>query len=176
MFKKISAASAVIALLSATSLQAATPQQCIPPETAESLLTYVLPGALGALRTKCTASLPSNAALLQADSAQVQKYEAASAAAWPKAAPAIKILVGQEFPADIEMDAFRPFIDSMLPAMLVQEINAKDCPTIDKVYSLLEPVPAANLATLTIMLAQLGSDETKEDEKDPFNICKAQTE
>src|SRR5690554_7021916 len=71
MFKKISAASAVIALLSATSLQAATPQQCIPPETAESLLTYVLPGALGALRTKCTASLPSNAALLDRKSTRL---------------------------------------------------------------------------------------------------------
>ncbi|HEY9092704.1 hypothetical protein [Parasphingorhabdus sp.] len=174
--KKISAAAAMIGLLSATSLQAAETQQCIPPETAESLLTYVLPGALGALRTKCTSSLPANAPLLQTDSPQVQKYEAASAAAWPKAAPAIRILAGQNFPADIELDAFRPLIDAMVPAMLVQELKTEDCPTINKVYSLLEPVPAANLATLTVMLAQLGSNETKENEKDPFNICKAPTE
>lgn len=181
MLKQMSAAAAMIAVLNATSLQAAETRQCIPAETAAALITYALPGALVALRTKCTASLPATAPLLQADSAQMQKYEVASEKAWPKAIPAIKSMVGQDFPANLEMDAFRPFIDAMVPAMLVQEVKTKDCPTIDKVYGLLEPLPAENLASLTVMLAQLGRDDNKvggdkENEKSPFNICKGPVE
>ncbi len=176
MFRKISAASAAIALVSATSAQAAETKPCIPAETAESLITYILPGALGAVRTKCSNSLPASAALLQVDSEQMQRYQYDSERAWPKASTAIGLMVGQDFPENLEMDAMRPFVDAMIPAMLAQEIKAKDCPTIDKVYGLLEPMPTANLAGLTVMLAQLGSNDGKEGRKDPFNICKAVSE
>lgn len=176
MFKKISTVSAVIALLNATSLHAAEAKQCIPAETAESLITYVLPGALGAVRTKCSESLPATAGLLQVDSAQMQRYEADSQKAWPKASTAIGLLVGQDLPENMEMDAFRPFVDAMIPAMLAQEIKSGDCPTIDKVYGLLEPMPTANLAGLTVMLAQLGNSDGDKGRKDPFNICKAPIE
>lgn len=176
MLNKISAASAIIALLSATSVQAAEPKQCIPAETAESLITYILPGALGAVRTKCSTSLPASAALLEVDSVRMQRYEADSQRAWPKASTAIGLMVGQDLPENLGTDAMRPFVDAMIPAMLAQEIQAKDCPTIDKVYSLLEPMPTANLASLTVMLAQLGSNGKQESRKDPFNICKAPAE
>ncbi|GAA0481992.1 hypothetical protein GCM10009096_25320 [Parasphingorhabdus litoris] len=176
MFKKLSAASAMIALITGTSLQAAEAKQCIPAEQAESLITYVLPGALNAVRTKCSGSLPATATLLQVDSAQMQRYEADSQRAWPEASTAIGLLVGQDLPENMEMDAMRPFVDAMIPAMLAQEVKAKDCPTIDKVYGLLEPMPTANLAALTVMLAQLGSNDEKEGRKDPFNICKAPIE
>jgi len=176
MLSKISAVSAIIALLGATSVQAAEPKQCIPAETAESLITYVLPGALGAARTKCLSSLPASAALLQVDSARMQRYEADSQRAWPQASTAIGLMVGQDLPENLSLDAMRPFVDAMIPTMLAQEIKAKDCPTIDKVYSLLEPMPTANLASLTVMLAQLGSNGEEEGRKDPFNICKAPAE
>ncbi len=176
MFRKISAASAAIALLSATSAQAAETKQCMPAETAKSLITYILPGALGAVRTKCASTLPASAALLQVDSEQMQRYEAASQEAWPEASAAIGLIAGQDLPENIEIDAMRPFVDAMIPAMLAQEVKSKDCATIDKVYGLLEPMPAANLASLTVMLAQLGSNDNKEGRKDPFNICKAPVE
>jgi len=176
MVKYISAAAATIALLNTTSLQAAEVRKCIPAEAAESLITYALPGALGALRTKCGTSLPATAPLLQADSAQMQKYKTASAQAWPKAVPAIRSMVGQDFPENVEMDAFRPFIDAMVPAMLVQEVQTKDCLTIDKLYGLLEPMPAANLASLTVTLSQMGRDGEKENSNSRFNICKVSVE
>ena len=176
MLKQISAASAMVLLLNATSLQAAETAQCIPAETAASLITYALPGALGALRTKCTASLPATAPLLQVNSAQMKKYVAASNNAWPKAKPAIRSMVGRDFPANMEMDAFRPFIDAMVPAMLVEEVKTKDCPTINKVYGLLEPMPPENLALLTVMLAQLDRGKDKQSKKGPFNICQGAVE
>ena len=172
MLRKISAVSAMIALLSATSLKAAETNQCIPAEKAESLITYILPGALGAVRTKCSNSLPSTSPLLQVDSVQMQKYKQDSQRAWPEASTAIRLLVGQDLPENMEVDALRPFVDAMIPAMLAQEIKSKDCPTINKVYGLLEPLPTKNLAGLTVMLAQLGGDNEGERKKGPFNICK----
>lgn len=176
MLRKISTTSAVIALLSATSAQAAEPKQCIPAETAESLITYVLPGALGAVRTKCAGSLPASAALLQVDSERMLRYEADSQRAWPEASAALGLMVGQDLPENLEMDALRPFVGAMIPAMLAQEIKSTDCATIEKVYSLLEPMPTANLASLTVMLAQLGNSGNEEGRKDPFNICKIPVE
>ncbi len=176
MLRRISTVSAAMALLSATTLQAAETEQCMPPETAESLITYVLPVALDAARTKCASSLPATAALLQVDSEQMQRYVADSQNAWPKASTAVRSLVGQDFPENIEADAFRPFIDAMIPAMLTKEIKEKDCPSIDKVYGLLEPMPTSNIASLTVMLVQLGNNDQDDGKKSAFNICKAATE
>ncbi|MEH6756632.1 MAG: hypothetical protein V7676_03880 [Parasphingorhabdus sp.] len=173
MLRKISAATALMALVSATSLQAAEAKQCISSETAESLITYILPAALGAVRNKCSASLPSGSLLLKSDSVQMERYKADSQQAWPKASTAIRLLVGQDLPENMDINALRPFVDAMIPTMLAQEIKSKDCPTIDKVYGLLAPLPTANLAGLTVMLAQLGSNKDSEGKKDPFNICKA---
>ncbi|QTD56211.1 hypothetical protein [Parasphingorhabdus cellanae] len=176
MLTKIATVPAILALLSSTTLQAAEADQCIPPETAESLITYVLPVALGAARNKCTNSLPATAALLQVDSAQMQRYVADSRDAWPEASTAIGMLVGQDLPENMEMNAFRPLIDAMIPAMLAEEIKEKDCPTINKVYKLLEPMPTSNIASLTVMVAQLGNSDKKGDKKSTFNICKAAIE
>jgi len=177
MFQKISTAAALIAMLNATSLQAAEAKQCMSAEAAESLITYVIPGALGAVRSKCADSLPTTAALLQINSVQMQRYEEDSRKAWPQASVAMGLIVGEDLPENIGMDAFRPFVDAMIPTMIAQEVKASDCPTIDKVYSLLEPMPTSNLAGLTVMLVQLGSNDDKEPgRKDPFNICKEPAE
>lgn len=176
MLKKISTVSAVLALLNATALQAAEAEQCMTPETAESLITYVLPVALDAARNKCASSLPATAALLQVDSAQMQRYVADSQDAWPKASTAIGLLVGQDLLENMEVNAFRPFIDAMIPAMLTKEIKEKDCPSIDKVYGLLEPMPTSNIASLTVMLVQLGNNDKEDGKKSSFNICKAAPE
>lgn len=176
MLKKFASISAAIALLSGTTVQAAEPGQCMSPETAESLITYVLPVALDAARNKCASSLPATAALLQTDSAQMQRYVEASQKAWPEAGTAIGLLVGQDLPENMDVEALRPFIDAMIPAMLTKEIKEKDCPSIDKVYKLLEPLPTSNIASLTVMLVQLGNNDKEGSEKSAFNICKAGTE
>ncbi|WP_422343821.1 hypothetical protein [Parasphingorhabdus sp.] len=175
MFRKLSGAAAIIALINSTSIQAAETGQCISAEAAESLITYVIPGALGAVRSSCADSLPATAALLQSNSDQMQRYEEASRNAWPQASLAMRSMFGEDLPEDIGIDVVRPFVDAMIPALIAQEVKPADCPNINKVYTLLEPMPTANLASLTVMLAQLGKDSDVEGEsrrKDPFNICK----
>ena len=169
MLRKFAITVAAASLLNGIAAQAAAAEQCVPAEKAEALITYILPAALTAVGSKCTDSLPANAPLLQRDSDRFERLSADSDAAWPEARDVIGLIAGQEFPEGMNMDVMRPMVDEMIPAMLTQEIKVKDCPTIDKIYGLLEPLPSANVAALTIMLAQLGNDEGK---KDPFNICK----
>ncbi|MEP3224543.1 MAG: hypothetical protein ABJO01_01100 [Parasphingorhabdus sp.] len=177
MRKKITYVSAIFVMLNATAAQAQQNQKCISPETAQSFITYVLPGALDAVRKQCANNLPADAAILQLDSPQLEKYQTDSEKAWPKASVAIRSMIGDRLPAEMDMDAFRPFVDAMVPAFLSQEIKTSDCPTINKVYRLLEPLPTVNLASLTVMLAQLGGkDEENSSDKSPFNICKTPSE
>lgn len=169
MLRKAAITVAAASLMHGTVLQAAVTEQCVPPEKAEALITYILPAALTAVGSKCSDSLPETAPLLQTNSSRFEQLSIDSEAAWPEARDVIGLMAGQKFPEGMDMDVMRPMVDAMIPAMLTQEFKTKDCPTIDRVYGLLEPLPSANIAGLTILLAGLGKEDGK---KDPFNICK----
>lgn len=163
----------MVALVHGPAAAATDAGSCVPPEKAEALITYILPGSLKAVGTKCSATLPATASLLQVDSEQFARYQYASDQAWPDAQDVIGLLAGEKLPEGIDLNALKPMVDAMIPAMLIQEIKPKDCPTIERVYNLLEPLPSTNVASLTVMLIQLGSSSR---EKDPLNICKPQQE
>ncbi|MEM8918889.1 MAG: hypothetical protein AAGE37_08525 [Pseudomonadota bacterium] len=167
--KKFATILGMVALVLGPAAVAAEKGSCVPPEKAEALITYLLPGSLKAVGTKCSATLPATASLLQVDSEQFARYQDASDQAWPDAQDVIGLLAGEDLPEGMDMNAFRPMIDAMIPAMVTQQLKPKDCPTIERVYNLLEPLPSANVASLTVMLIQLGSSSR---EKDPLNICK----
>lgn len=167
--KKLAMALAMTALVNGTALQAAEPAPCIPPEQAEDLVTYLLPAALQAAGTKCAASLPATAAMLQTDSAQYAKYQHSAEQAWPGAKLVISVLAGDKFPKDLDLDSIRPMVDAMIPTMIAGEIKPGDCETIDQFYTLLEPLPSANLASLTVLIIQQATNDKLED---PLNICK----
>lgn len=171
--KKLAMALAMTALINGTALQAAETAQCIPPEQAEDLVTYLLPAALDAAGTKCATNLPPSAAMLQTDSAQYAKYQHSAEQAWPGAKQVIGVLAGDKFPKDMDLEAVRPMIDAMIPTMIAGEIKPGDCETIDQFYTLLEPLPSANLAGLAVLIIQQATDKK---EKDPLNICKMSEE
>ncbi len=168
MRKTIATFAAIAALISTTAAKAADAAQCVPPEKAEALVTYLLPAAVKAVQSKCSLNLAADAPLMQIDSAQYQKYVSAADAAWPEAKSVIGVIAGERLPEGVDVDTLRPFIEAMVPALLGNEIKAKDCGTIDRVYGLLEPLPTSNLSSLAVMLAMLGS---KDDKDSKFNIC-----
>lgn len=183
MLKKIAAIATIAGLLCTTSAQAGEAAQCLPPEKAEALFSYALPIVIGTARTQCADILPASAPLLREDSRQFQKYVTASDEAWPDAKDTIAIFTDNKLPADLDLDSLRPFVEAMIPAMLADEIKPKHCSTINRFYELLEPMPAQNLAAMTVMLVQLTAEDKKQpdadsdaekarDKSNPFNICK----
>ncbi|QJB68219.1 hypothetical protein [Parasphingorhabdus halotolerans] len=169
MFHKIALGGALVGLISATTAQATTVQKCLTVPQAEGLVTYLLPTAVEATRTKCATTLPATAALLKPNSEQLAKYKAAAQTAWPKAKAAVGVLAGDQLPRGISDDFLRPMADAMFTQMIGSEIKPKDCAIIDKIYSSLEPMPSANLATLAIAIVQ---ESIKEDKAQKIPICK----
>lgn len=161
---------AIIGLTQSAVAQAAEPARCLSVAQAESLVTYLLPKAVDASRTKCSASLPPTSSLLIANSQQIAKYRAASETSWPRAKTAVMVLAGDKLPPGMDDALLRPIADAMFTQLIGQEIKPKDCALIDKIYGDLEPLPSANLASLAVTIVQASA---KEDKKQNIPICKA---
>ena len=57
---------------------------------------------------------------------------------------------------------------------LAEMLNAESCPTADRVFTALEPLPSRNFAGLLTLLIEIGSADDDEEDGDsgPFAICK----
>ncbi|MFK7841318.1 MAG: hypothetical protein AB8B54_03550 [Sphingorhabdus sp.] len=170
MNKKMTIGLAIFGLAHAATVQATEVKQCLSVAQAEALVTYILPAAVKASRSKCTGTLPATAPLLAKNSEQLAKYVAASESAWPLAKGAVAVIAGDKIPADMDDSLLRPIADAMFGQLIGEEIKPKDCGIIDKIYSDLEPMPSANLASLAITIVQ---SATKNDKKQDIPICKA---
>lgn len=162
-----------LALISLSHTAAASVTQavnCLSVLQAESLVTYLLPTAVQASRSKCAASLPPTAPLMKKNSEQLAKYRAASDSAWPRARSAVSVLAGERLPPELDDALLRPIADAMFTKMIGDEIKPKDCALIGKIYSDLEPMPSSNLASLAITILQAA---TKDKQKQNIPICKA---
>lgn len=160
---------AILGLAQSAAAQTTQAEKCLSVPQAEALVTYLLPTAVQASRSKCSASLPATASLLEQNSEQLAKYRAASEGAWPQAKSALKLLAGEKIPPQIDDALLRPIADAMLTQLIGQEIKPKDCSLIAKIYSDLEPMPSSNLASLAVTLVQ---SATKKEKKRDIPICK----
>lgn len=161
---------AMLSLTQAAAAQTAGPAACLSVVQAEALVTYILPKAVDASRTKCAANLPANAPLMIANSPQLAKYRAASETAWPQAKKAVNVLAGDKLPPNMDDALLRPIADAMVTQLISNEIKPKDCATIGKIYGDLAPLPSANLASLLITVVQATA---KDGKKQDIPICKA---
>jgi len=139
---------------------------CITASEAEGLILAVAPSALREITRFCGAELPANA-FLRDSAPLLAKYEAASKGALPGAAAAIGKLGGGEMNSQIA-GMVMPMMDAMVGSMLTKELKAKDCGTYDRIFKLLDPLPAENGAALLVLILQL----SQEGKKDPeFPLC-----
>ena len=169
MNKNYIAGLALFALTHSMAAQATQVEKCLSVAQAEALVTYLLPTAVQASRSKCAASLPVTAPLLRKNSEQLAKYRAASEGAWPQAKSAVTVLAGEKLPPEIDDALLRPIADAMFTKLIGEEIKPKDCTLIAKIYNDLEPMPSSNLASLAISIVQAAK---KDDTKQDIPICK----
>lgn len=168
--KKLILTTVTLGLIHSNIAQAQDNRKCLQPGQAEALITYVLPKAIEAAQSKCSSVLPAESSLMESDSDRLSEYQTASDAAWPKAKEAVSAISGDKLPADIDDALLKPLTDSIFTGMISDEIKPKDCPTIDKIYSDLAPLPSSNIASLTVTIIQAA---TKDDENSSLPICKA---
>lgn len=138
----------------------ATPsaERCVTAQQASGLMLVLLPGALRAMQRVCATRLPDSALLRRMPPALLSKYETAAAGAWPRATEAIRAISGQSLDAS-QVAMVRPMLDAMAAPMLAEVIQPDICPTANRVATLLEPLPAENLAGLVVTYVELRAAE-----------------
>ncbi|MEN2784897.1 hypothetical protein ACFOKI_15330 [Sphingomonas qilianensis] len=152
--------------LAASTAQAAAP--CITQPEAESLVITLLPDLIEAAGQSCAASLPPEATLRMGLAPTIARYRAAAPAVLPQVTSAIAKLVGSNM-AGIDPALLRPLISTVVAPLLATEIEAADCPQIDRAVTLLAPLPARSVAGIAVLLFTLGTDGRKK--QPPFKIC-----
>ncbi|WP_419808205.1 hypothetical protein [Sphingomonas sp.] len=142
-------ATAIAALMLATAAAPAQ-QPCLSPPEAESLAAVALPEIMRQTGTVCAAQLAAASPLRRRPNPLLQRYQAEADRAWPAARAAIVKLSNPTAEALLGSDYARPLLASLVAPLIVGRINPRDCPTIDRLVTLLEPLPPRNTAGVIV--------------------------
>lgn len=132
----------------------AQPQPCLTAPEAESLAAVALPEILRQTGTVCAARLPANSVLRRPSSPFLARYDAEADRAWPAAQAAIGKLSDPAAATLLQSQFARPLLSSIVAPLIVGRVALKDCGTIDRLVTLLEPLPARNVAAVIVTSLQ----------------------
>jgi hypothetical protein len=154
----------------ATAAVAAVPTDvpCLTESEGQSLVLVALPDILDAVGKACATALPPQATLRAGLPALVARYRVDGDATWRSAKPVITRLAGDQLKG-VDPDMLRPMIGTLLGPLAAKDVKPGDCPRIDKITTLLAPLPIASTAALVVQLFELGSEHSKK--RTPFSIC-----
>jgi hypothetical protein len=170
MRKMTGAAVALWVGMAATTAQAVEAKPCLTEAEAQAVFLAVAPDVVRSVAQKCGPSLPAEATLKGGMSSFLAPYDAAAATSWPQAMPAIAKMAGPDMKG-LDPAAMKPLIGPLIGGMAADKLTPKDCVTIDRVVTLLAPLPPANVAGLVVLAAS----GTSKSGKAPFTICPAAT-
>lgn len=148
---------AVKALLALAVAAAPAQEQrpCLSTSEAEALATVALPDIIRQTGVTCAGQLPPASLLRQTASPMLQRYDMEADRAWPAARVAIVKLSGPAAETLLSSQFARPMLMTLVTPLIVGRIAVKDCGTIDRLITLLEPLPARNTAGVIVTALQI---------------------
>jgi hypothetical protein len=170
MIRPVLAAAALLASTAAQAQSAAVP--CIPQRDAEALFLAVAPALIDSVATTCATALPATAILRRSPAALRSKFVAESDVAWPRAKAGLRTLLGPDAAPMVDSELARPMLSSMVGPMLAKDVKPGDCAGIDRVLTLIDPLPARNVAGLVVTLLDVtGAAKARAGRKAAFTLC-----
>lgn len=167
--------------IAAAALLLSTPalaqQPCLSSAEAESLAAVALPEILRQTGAVCAGQLPATSPLRRRASPLLQRYNAEADRAWPAARAAIIKLSNPTAEALLGSTYARPLLASLVAPLIVGRIATRDCGTIDRLVTLLEPLPPRNTAGV-IVAALRYAKRVRTGERNPvaaLPLCMAET-
>jgi hypothetical protein len=155
-----------------TAIAAEAAKPCMQPAEAQALLTFMLPEAFQALSEQCRATLPAEAVLSRSGQALVARYRPESDAAWPLAKVAFGKISDASILRLLDDATLKKLVSAGIAGEVPKRVKTKDCETVDRFVTALEPLPAKNVAMLLGALIEVGSrDDRGSSKSSPFNIC-----
>lgn len=162
MFKSIAT---IMLTLGATAAAAQPPARaaraCLSGAQAEAVFLAVTPAAMKVAGVTCANSLPANALLRQPAGPFLDKMQAASNAAWPMAIDAVRRLAGPDLAPLLDTDVMRPMLGTLIAPLIVADLKPQDCPKVERILTLLAPLPPRNIAALGVTILQYAQDDAR---------------
>ena len=147
--KRVALALALVASPSVAVAQ--TP--CLTTAEAESIAMVAMPDVILEAGRACIA-LPPTSLVRRTSGPFLAKYQLEADRAWPGARAAITKLSDPATLVLLQSDYARPLLTSTFAPMIVGRVQPSDCPTIDRLVTLLEPLPARNTAGIVVATLQ----------------------
>lgn len=171
---KLGLASLVAASLITTPARAEEPE-CVTAKEVEAVVLTFMPDALNVAAEICTPHLPEGAMFAQKNPPIAARYAAEQESVWPDARSALRKIVGADAAPLLDEAEMRDRLFTELVPALSGAIRPKDCPAINHMMELLEPLPPRNMAGIFSTILQLSEDGKRRDGKPVRNprICPA---
>jgi hypothetical protein len=138
------------ALLALIATPATAQPGCITDTEAQAFASVAMPEIVRETGRVCASALPPTSLVRRQSGAFLAKYDAEANRAWPTARAAIVKLSDPAMELLVQSDYARPLITSLLVPQLVGRIAVADCPLIDRLTTLLEPLPPRNTAGVVV--------------------------
>lgn len=151
---------------------------CVAQRDAEAIVTSVLPDVIENVGQICAGSLPPGALLRQSGGPFIAKYRAQADLAWPHVANNLKRIIPESSGGGFLAGSpyARPLLGTVLAPMLTRSIQPGDCPQIERIVELIEPLPPANAAPLFVEVLQFADSKRKDKSANPaLPICQTGT-
>ena len=165
---------AAAAIASPVSAQA----QCITAPEAEAMTLVALPDIIRETGRVCAAQLPATSLVRNQSSALIGRYQGEADRAWPSARAAIVKLSDPAVDALLDSEFARPLLTTLLVPQIVGRIATRDCGTIDRMVTLLQPLPPRNTAGIvvaTLQYLKAVKNKGKRDAIPDLPVCAAVT-
>lgn len=147
---------------------------CVSQADAEAIVTSVLPDVIENVGQMCAATLPPGALLRQTSGPFIAKYRAEADLAWPHVQGNLKKLIGDSAGGGFLFGSefARPLLGTLLAPLLTRNLQPADCPQIERIAQLIQPLPAANAAPLFVQVLQFADSKRKDRNSKPvLPIC-----
>ncbi|OYY72268.1 hypothetical protein [Sphingomonas sp. 28-63-12] len=144
---------------------------CVTSPEAEALVAAVIPELIVNVGTICATALPPTALVRQTSGAFIDRYRAEADTAWPRGRAAIAKITGPDIASMLDNDMARPLLANLVTPMLTRGIQAGDCPAIERIVTLAQPLPPRNAAALFVSIIQLVDAKRSDRQKPRLPIC-----
>lgn len=124
--------------------------RCVTDAEAQAFALVAMPEIIRETGRVCATALPAASLVRSRSGAFLAKYDAEANRAWPTARAAIVKLSDPAIEILVQSEYARPLITSLLVPQLVGRIAIADCAVIDRLTTLLEPLPPRNTAGIVV--------------------------
>jgi hypothetical protein len=143
----------VLLALALVATPATAQSNCLTAPEAEAITQVALPEIIRDAGRVC-AALPATSLLRRPSGAFIAKYDAEADRAWPAARAALGKLSDPAVVPLLDSNFARPLVTSLVAPQVTGQLQASDCPTLDRLVTLLEPLPAKNTAGIVVATLQ----------------------